>query len=61
MSNKNPDEICENCIHFAKEDGHCRKYAPRGGDRRPWPSVEKKHWCSEFKKIPTEDFHQSEF
>lgn len=48
MSNKDPKEICENCIHFVKEEGQCRKNAPRGVEGFPWPSVQEKHWCSEF-------------
>ena len=52
MSNKYPDEICGNCVHFIKKEGQCRKYAPRGGEGRPWPSVQEKHWCSEFEGRP---------
>ncbi len=48
MSNVNSEEICGNCKHFLKKEGQCRKYAPRGGEGRPWPSVQEKDWCSEF-------------
>ncbi len=48
MSNIDSDEICGNCKHFIQRDGQCRKYVPRGGERRGWPSVDKEDWCSEF-------------
>lgn len=52
MSNIDPDEICKNCKHFAKENQRmeCRKYAPRGGgdESRIWAQVRVNEWCSEF-------------
>ena len=48
MSNKDPDEICKNCIHFVQVEGQCRKNAPRGVAGFPWPNVRKTDWCSEF-------------
>ena len=48
MSYNSEDEICEKCIHHAK-NGECRKYAPRGGADGNWPVVEDKDWCGEFK------------
>ena len=48
MSNKDEKEICENCKHFSQEEAQCKKNAPRG-EGRPWPSVKKTDWCSEFK------------
>jgi len=49
MSNTDTNEICENCVHFIQREGQCRKYAPRG-EGRPWSSVNKKDWCSEFEQ-----------
>jgi len=49
MSNNDPDEICGNCVHYAKEQyGVCKKYAPRGGEGRTWRHVHVQEWCSEF-------------
>ena len=52
MSNIDPDEICGNCVHFAKDDATCRKYAPRGKSK--WRPVTKTDWCSEFEGYPPE-------
>ena len=59
MSNIDPEAICGNCVHFVQGDAQCRKYVPRGGERRGWPSVDKEDWCSEFEKtkdaVPAND------
>lgn len=54
MTNKDPAAICENCEHFLQKEGECRKYAPRGGEGKPWPSVPPKGWCNEFEGKPPE-------
>jgi len=54
MSNRDPEEICGNCKHFLKEEGECRKYAPRDMGGRLWAPVKVNDWCSEFEKKRSE-------